>query len=249
MPIHDWTAVYSGLFHHFHVQWISNLSTALNAGVLPEGYYALAEQHAGPPVPDVLTLHQPGLADIGHENGEGAVAVAVAPPKTKYVIQMDTDADSYARRANRIAVHHPLGDVVAVIEIVSPGNKHSRVAIDQFVKKAVNLLQRGVHLLIVDLFPPTVRDPQGLPPLIWNAFDETPFVLPVEKPLTLAAYVSGAARTAYIEPVAVGEELPSMPIFLSSEYYVRAPLAATYESTWKACPRPLQNAVLNPKRL
>ena len=47
MPIHDWTRVDAGLFHAFHQRWISALSDALNTGVLPRDYYALAEQSVG----------------------------------------------------------------------------------------------------------------------------------------------------------------------------------------------------------
>ena len=35
MPIHDWTRVSSGTFHHFHQRWISGISDVLNTGTLP----------------------------------------------------------------------------------------------------------------------------------------------------------------------------------------------------------------------
>ncbi|RPI86750.1 MAG: DUF4058 domain-containing protein, partial [Planctomycetaceae bacterium] len=35
MPIHDWTRVEPGDFHHFHQRWIQDLAAALNGGVLP----------------------------------------------------------------------------------------------------------------------------------------------------------------------------------------------------------------------
>ena len=41
MPIHDWTRVDAGLFHAFHQSWSVRIQDALNAGVLPKGYYAL----------------------------------------------------------------------------------------------------------------------------------------------------------------------------------------------------------------
>ena len=88
-----------------------------------------------------------------------------------------------------MAIRHRLGDLVAVIEVVSPGNKSSRAAIRSFVDKAVAFLRQGVHLLIIDLFPPTPRDPQGMHPLIWDEIVEEPFELPADKPLTLAAYL------------------------------------------------------------
>jgi hypothetical protein len=48
MPVHDWTGVEVGIFHDFHHEWISTIKRALNQGVLPPQYYALAEQVAGP---------------------------------------------------------------------------------------------------------------------------------------------------------------------------------------------------------
>jgi hypothetical protein len=56
MPVHDWTRVEAGIFHDFHTVWIGALRTALNEGLLPQGYYALAEQHAGRSIADALTL-------------------------------------------------------------------------------------------------------------------------------------------------------------------------------------------------
>ena len=53
MALHDWTRVDPGIFHDFHVAWIGELRRALNSGVLPADYYALAEPTAGDVVPDV----------------------------------------------------------------------------------------------------------------------------------------------------------------------------------------------------
>jgi hypothetical protein len=58
MPVHDWNRVTAGTFHDFHLAWIAELRRALNGGLLPRGYYALAEQVAGEIIPDVLTLQQ-----------------------------------------------------------------------------------------------------------------------------------------------------------------------------------------------
>lgn len=240
-PIHDWSRVDPGLFHHFHQRWTIALSDAFNAGGLPDGYYALIEQRTGLVEPDILSLHLPAT---GHGNGQdsGGVAVATAPPRTRFVMQ--TDETAYSLKANRIVVYHPLGEIVAVVEIVSPGNKRSRVALRDFVEKAAAYVNKGVHLLVIDLFPPTSRDPQGIHPAIWNELHEEPFELPADKRLTLAAYAAGPLKTAYVEPVAVGDVLPSMPLFLAGERYVPAPLAETYEASWITCPKPLQDAVL-----
>src|SRR5436309_163124 len=60
MPIHDWTRVDAGIFHHFHHGWIEEIARALNAGLLPEDHYAMAEQFAAGLGPDVLTLQGTG---------------------------------------------------------------------------------------------------------------------------------------------------------------------------------------------
>jgi hypothetical protein len=235
MPVHDWTRVDAGVFHDFHQGWTIALRNALNSGILPDGYFALAEQVAGGPVPDVITLHSP--PDVSEGVG-GAIAVADSPPRTHYKTSAETDI--YAAKANRLAIHHRHGEVVAIVEIVSPGNKNTGHALRSFVQKARQILDEGIHLLVIDLLPPGRRDPQGIHKAIWDEIAEEPFELPPDRRLTLAAYVGGALKTAYVEPVAVGDALPDMPLFLSPEIYILAPLEATYQTTWEFCPRQIR---------
>ena len=56
MPAHDWSRVAAGIFHHLHHSWIEEIQRALNSGLLPDDYYALAEQRAAGYGPDILTL-------------------------------------------------------------------------------------------------------------------------------------------------------------------------------------------------
>ena len=44
MPIHDWTRVSSGTFHHFHQGWMIALRDTLNAGRLPDGFFTAEQQ-------------------------------------------------------------------------------------------------------------------------------------------------------------------------------------------------------------
>ena len=246
MPIHDWSKAPAGLFHHFHQRWAVAICDALNSGKLPKGYYALLEQHAAGVIPDVVTLER-GPNSSAHADSKGGIAVAEAPPKTRFVIQA-SDEDIYAAKADRIAVYSPLGDVVAVIELVSPGNKNSKHAIRSFVEKSLDLLLRGVHLLIIDLFPPSKRDPQGIHKVIWDEVQEDGFELPFDKPLTMVAYSAGIPKKAFVEPIAVGDTLRDMPVFLDSATYILAPLESTYMPTWDSCPEPLREWILNPPR-
>ena len=242
MPIHDWSRVDAGIFHHFHQGWTSEIANALNGGDLPDDYFALAEQVVSGPIPDVVTLQQRAHpTDVARHNG--GIAVAEAPPQARFV--REANLDPYVARANRIRIQHRLGRVVAIIEIVSPGNKSSQNALRAFVQKAEDLLRDGINLLIVDLFPPTPRDPQGVHQAIWDTIQCEPFELPSDKPLTIAAYSAGAPIRAYVDPVAVGDLLPSSPIFLDAGLYVPAPLEETYEKTWANCPRVVKELVSN----
>src|SRR5260370_13742151 len=86
MPVHDWTKVEAGIFHHMYVAWVPEISKALNGGLLPDGYYALVEQHAGKAIPDVLTLHgspPPQKPRSSPPPDTGGIAVAEAPPRVR----------------------------------------------------------------------------------------------------------------------------------------------------------------------
>lgn len=237
MPIHDWTRVDAGLFHDFHQDWTIELRRSLNAGLLPPGFMALTDQRIGGPIPDVLTLHRGSKNPEKAETG-GGLAVAAAPPRARFVDELEED--TYVRRANRIRIQHRHGQVVAVIEIVSPGNKSNRNALRAFARKASDLIWQGIHLLVIDLFPPSERDPQGIHKAIWDELADRPFELPADKPLTVAAYRAAPTKTAYVEPVAVGDELPSLPIFLTEDDYIPAPLEETYRASWAAYPADLK---------
>lgn len=217
MPVHDWTRVDANLFHDFHQTWSITIRHVLNGGLLPKGFSALVEKDAAEVVPDVLALERLS------RDGQAAL--------------------SQTQRSNRITIRHPLGRVVSIIEIVSPGNKAGRSALRSFVEKTVEFLRQGVHVLVIDLFPPSVRDPQGIHKAIWDEIEEKPFELPPDKPLTLAAYVAGVPKMAYVEPVGVGDPLPDMPAYLDLDSYVPIPLESTYQTTWASCPEDMREAV------
>jgi hypothetical protein len=155
----------------------------------------------------------------------------------------ETDAEHYARKANRIIVRYQLGRVVAMIVVVCPGNKDSDSGRRLFVSQVVKMLRWGVRLLLIDPFPPT-RDPDGVLSSIWDELVGEPFdPRPPDKPLTAAAYDIGTGLTAYVEPLAVGDRLPEMPLFLEPGYYVPTPLEATYQASWNVLPGVIRDMV------
>jgi len=238
VPVHDWTRAQAGILHDFHVAWLSEIRKALNGGILPEGFYAMAEQHVGHWIADVLTLHG------GPAPGEplpafpvaGGTAVAEAPPKVR---RHETVELRGAARPRSLAIRHVSGHrLVALLEVVSPANKDRPASVEQFAAKALDALDQGVHLLVVDLFPPGRCDPQGIHGLIRQRLrhSEMPYDLPADEPLTLAGYAVGAQVDVYIEHLGVGAVLPEMPLFLSPDRYVSVPLEATYEEAYRGMP-------------
>jgi hypothetical protein len=150
---------------------------------------------------------------------------------------LPAEPDMYAAKAKAVVIRHASNHrVIAIVEIVSPGNKNSRHGLRAFVSKAVEMLRGGVHLLIVDLLPPGPRDPQGIHKAIWDEFIDNEFVLPPDKPLTLVAYRSDSYPEAFLEFTAVGCPLADMPLFLTPDVYVLVPLEATYQSAFDGLP-------------
>jgi hypothetical protein len=234
MPAHDWTRVSAGTFHDFHCTWIPEIKKRLNRGLLPADYYAQVEQVAEGVTADVLTLR--AEPPPGAQPGGGtAVAVAAAPPRVRYTSSLESDA--YAARARGVVIRHSSDDqIVAIIEVLSPGNKASRYAFETFIKKAAAVLAHGHHLLLIDLFPRGPRDPEGVHGALWASLGDESYTAPEDKPLTLASYSVGAKTTSYVEPLAVGDPLAAMPLFLTPDSYVSVPLEETYRVAYEEVP-------------
>jgi hypothetical protein len=140
----------------------------------------------------------------------------------------------------------PGDHLVAIVEIVSKGNKSGRKGFDDFVRKAAELLGHQVHLLILDLQPPTSRDPQGIHGAIWDEVAGQAYLRPTDNTLTLASYESAAGVRAFIEPVGVGDTLIDMPLYLQPGRYVAVPLEETYQLAFESVPRRWR-AILEPR--
>jgi hypothetical protein len=187
MPMHDWTRVSAGTFHDFHYSWVLEIKRALKRGLLPEGYYVMAEQQ------------------------------------------------------RTLVIRHTSNDrIVAMIEVLSPGNKSTRHAIRAFLDKTIAALDGGVHLLLVDVHPPGPRDPNGIYGAIMNEIGTEDYALGGERPLTAVAYTAGEVVGAFATHFAVGEAVPEMPLFLTRENYVLAPLEAAYMAAWEDVPSQYQ---------
>lgn len=238
MPIHDWSRVFDGAFHAFHHSWITFIQEVLNNGILPPDYYAMAEQVAKPTVPDILTLQSRNGAENGGTGTPiaGATAVAIAPPRVSS--RGRAELEPFTHRQRSVVIRHASDDrIVALIEILSAGNKSSNNEFQAFLSKALDTLARGYHILLIDLHPRTSRDPDGIHPVLWAEISGPAPPILSDKPLTLASYDAGPPVDFYVEPVAVGDTLIDMPLFLAPGWYVSVPLEATYQSAYRGVPR------------
>lgn len=226
MPMHDWTRVDANFFHHFHLNWISSLSHALNNGLLPSGYYARAEKVQPPFIPDLLTIQTP--------DAEPGGIATMTRPKTQYA-EVATRIRPLRPPERQIALREEETDrMVAVIEIVSRSNKKSS-GVREFVEKAVMLLENGINVLVLDCYPPRKRDPQGLHARIWGQLMDRPDAQAVTGP-AMASYACEAEDTFayFLQPVTVGQALPDMPLYLAPERFVSLPLENTYQYAFES---------------
>jgi hypothetical protein len=237
MPIHDWSRVDAATFHNFHYYWVGEVGRVLNDGLLPKNCYAMVEQYAGRLEADVLTL------ELGRQDGAeppaangGGLLLAETPPKVARREVFDVAA-AYAARSRTVVVRHTSGrEVIAVIEIVSLGNKNSEMRFRQFIRKIRWLIDGGIHVLLVDLHPPGSFDSMGLHNAVVEEFGRSGYEPPSDRPLTLASYRADRPPEAFVEPSAAGLELAPMPLFLTTERYVNVPLEETYQAAWRGMP-------------
>jgi hypothetical protein len=241
VPVHDWKIVDDGIFHAFHTLWIAEINASLNDGLLPRGYYALPEQHVGNSIADVLTLHAtPGNLPLPLPlpPDTGGVAVAEAAPRVRR--RQSVEPATLHARQRSLAIRHVSGHrLIALLEIVSPANKDRAIHLQTFASKAVDALDLGVHLLLIDLFPPGAHDPCGVHGAVSQRLegaDEPSYEWPADEPLTLASYAAGKSVEIYLEHLAVGGVLVDMPLFLRPDRYVNVPLQKTYSGAFQRMP-------------
>ena len=246
MPLYDWSNIDAGIFHDFHTVWIGQIRNALNEGLLPGDFYALAEQHAGQMIPDVLTLRTPPSPrepvpveppPVWSGSESGGVAVADAPPRVTTVETIDPVPRELRRTLTirHVSTHR----IVALLEIVSPSNKDRAEHIEQFAVKSANALEQGIHVLVIDLFAPGQFDPHGIHYEIQRQI--SPFAEPADDAnrycSTLVSYAADRPIRVYREHVALLAELPPMPLFLTPERYINVPLEATHALAWRGMPK------------
>ncbi len=166
-----------------------------------------------------------------HEGGGVATATA-APPLPTLTLDVEL-AEQYAYEV-LVFDQSRARQLVAAVEIVSPGNKDRPATRRAFVTKCAALLQQGVCVSLVDLV--TTRDFNLYIELLSQLDLSDPAFAP-RPPPTYAV----TCRSRKIEgrqklenwayPLVVGQQLPKIPIWLSEDQNVILDLEASYEET------------------
>jgi hypothetical protein len=244
MPVHDWPRVSDGTFHDFHYSWVLVIKRALKP-LLPKGYYVMAEQIGGDlGAPDVLTLQTAAQLAEPKLPLTGTATLTELPPAVH--ARTTIPRDQYARLQRILVIRHTSDDrIVALIEVLSRGNKSNRHAIRSLLDKATAALDAGIHLLLVDVYPPGPCDPNGIHGMLLYEIGTEEYVLNRARPLTVAAYMSGPGVEAFVDHIALGEPTPEMPLFLTNAgNYVPVPLERTYMAAWEDVPPQYQQVLV-----
>ena len=228
---HSWDEVHGG--------WPMEIVRSL-AKILPPGFRAGPKIHLGSPFEvDVSTYDLDSRDPDAEIDGGGTAtmtvtvtATATAPSPTLTVEADLSELDEYEIRVYDTERGRFL---VAAIEIVSPSNKDRPDTRAAFVGKVAALLREGVCVSIVDLV--SVRPSNLYAELLALLGRSDPKLVPTAPHLyavTLRARKPPKRRPlldAWFYPMAFGEPLPTLPIWLGPDLRVMLPLEASYEET------------------
>lgn len=234
MPLHDhfhspWSD--HNFWEGFHSAWANTIVRHLNGSLLPPQFRAVPQVHLSAWVEaDVAAFEQDGARRGGYgERGELATA-AWAPPEPVQTLAVEfPNQDVFEvqvldeKRGMRL---------VAVVELVSPGNKDRAEHRRAFASKCAAYLQQQIGLLLVDIVSGRRASMhQELLEVLARPLPAT------ELPdLYAIAYRTrkenghGALDT-WPAALTVARPLPTLPLWLASNFAVPVDLEMSYEET------------------
>jgi hypothetical protein len=214
----------------FHVTWAGAIADALNEDLLPDGYFAEEHAHAGARIEiDVATF-----GDQPPPRPNGPVATRTYTPPVPGVVVPAAFPDEF-----EVRVYEAEGGarLVAAVELVSPANKDREAHRRAFANKCAGYLAQGISLIVIDVV--TTRQANLHAEVLRQLGRATGTGLPPGTDLYAVAYrpvVRDGSEVIEVwpEPLAVGRELPTLPLALSAELCLPIDLEATYTT---ACQR------------
>ncbi len=210
-------------WHGFHHLWAGNIATDLN-GRLPPRYIALPHAQFGIEI-DVASLRD--LDQAWRDDLERADALW-QPPTPMATIPFATTVDEVG-----VSVYYSSGgeDLAAAIELVSPANKDRPTSRDAFTAKCENYLRDGLGVVVVDIVTDRSADLHNA--LLARLDPDRP--TGDARSLSVVAYRPRAdSLDIWREPLALGGELPMMPLWLKTGPCLAVDLETTYRQTRRA---------------
>jgi hypothetical protein len=220
----------------FHARWASGLADRLESDLLPEGYFVEVQLHVGAKIEvDIGAFDRDFLSreELKAEESASSVATLSAPPKVWTPPAADLSFPAIFPDVFEVLVFKEEGGstLVGAVELVSPGNKDRPEARRAFASKCSSYLQAGVGLAIVDVVTNRLANLHDELIDLFELGDS--FKMPGGSPIYATAYRpfrrgSEEAIDAWLSPLAVGELLPTIPLFLRAGPCLPLELEATY---------------------
>ncbi len=217
----------------FHAMWPMVIVQQLRR-LLPPEYVAEPRVREGSPMQIDFGASEsddavPSFASIDRNGGGLATATwtAYAPS-----VAIDTEVPEEYEYEVRIFDMERERELVAAIEIVSPANKDRPESREAFVAKCAALLRKGVAVSIVDLV--NIRR-FNLYAQLMTFIRHPDRTMSLQDPAIYAASCrwptngTRARLEAWAQPLVVGQRLPMIPLWLSSDIVIPLDLEQSYE--------------------
>lgn len=210
----------------FHGAWAEAIAIYLNESLLPPRYVAEARVNLGGRVEVDVASFEEGRLD---GSSEGGVAVW-SPPKPTLTLPLD---DQTFESFEVIVLNDEEGPtVVACVELVSPANKDRPAHRRQFVTKCASYLHAQASVVIVDVVTSRSGNlQQELLSLLGTKMDVKQHAL-YASALRIRPSQNEAHLDVWSEGLALGQGLPTLPLWISPEHAVPLDLEETYQ---RAC--------------
>ncbi|WP_089936929.1 DUF4058 family protein [Candidatus Entotheonella palauensis] len=211
-------------WHAFHNAWATYIASDLNR-LLPAGYFAEPHVQFGVEI-DVAAFDETVVLQAPDEAGELPVWHPSAPTLTVPFPQATDTVEI-------LLFQHVEGPVlVGAVELISPANKDRPSHCDAFVAKCETYLQQGAGLVIVDVV--TARQANLHDALLARLAAVAPSGS--EAGLYAVSYRTikrdGQSRLdIWQETFAIGDALPTLPLWLRGALCLPVDLEAAYDRT------------------